>query len=449
MSSSSTSSDSNIYIATADSKDYLINPIDWNNITTHGVKDNSIPGSKIISIPVSKIVGDLPGGASKADVDAANLSSSDIISWQSKLGIDQLNTAISGKADKATTLAGYTIGDAYTKAEVDAKIGSSQTGLKFYKETGDVGSENSSATIDASAISLIGSVAINNSLTTNTITCSTIQNPTDKLTLSSPHSIDLYSDTGSVNITTAGTLGLSAGTDIRWTGNGSYINPAKLSAAESFEIYANNDIHINSDVGNVSIGGQTVSIYGNNSEINLSTSQVNFTGNASFPQDKFIEFHTTAGGTTTNYGTSASFSDDGGGNVTISSYQAKLWDLSTGNSLTLTPESIDIMDSSSTHTTIKPRVIQVGQNNWASTLGYAKLDISGDGIDDALNYDSISTTHSNIHRIKLPKGNIEDGTSFIIWVGTQAQYTALTTKDPSTMYFIIGTDGNVTTKFGV
>lgn len=98
--SSSTSSDSNIYIATVDSKDYLINPIDWNNVTTHGVKDNSIPGSKIISIPVSKIVGDLPGGASKADVDAANLSTSDINEWQKKLQIDTLDALVDAKQNK-------------------------------------------------------------------------------------------------------------------------------------------------------------------------------------------------------------------------------------------------------------------------------------------------------------------------------------------------------------
>ncbi len=41
--------------------------------------------------------------------------------------IEANTTAISNKADKATTLAGYNIGDAYTKAEVDAKITQSGT----------------------------------------------------------------------------------------------------------------------------------------------------------------------------------------------------------------------------------------------------------------------------------------------------------------------------------
>lgn len=131
-SSSSTSSDSNIYIATADSNDYLINPIDWNNITTHGVKDNSIPGSKIISIPVSKIVGDLPGGASKADVDAANLSTSNITAWQKKLQIDTLDALVDTKQDKLTagtniTISGNTISSTGTKYTAGTNISISDT----------------------------------------------------------------------------------------------------------------------------------------------------------------------------------------------------------------------------------------------------------------------------------------------------------------------------------
>ena len=131
-SSSSTSSDSNIYIATADSQDYLINPIDWNNITTHGVKDNSIPGSKIISIPVSKIVGDLPGGGSKADVDASNLSSTNITAWQEKLEIDTLNALVNTKQDKLTagtniTITNNTISSTATKYTAGTNISISDT----------------------------------------------------------------------------------------------------------------------------------------------------------------------------------------------------------------------------------------------------------------------------------------------------------------------------------
>ena len=44
-------------------------------------------------------------------------------------------TAISGKADKATTLAGYNISDAYTKTEVNTELGKKQDNLQYYKET--------------------------------------------------------------------------------------------------------------------------------------------------------------------------------------------------------------------------------------------------------------------------------------------------------------------------
>lgn len=44
-------------------------------------------------------------------------------------------TAISGKADKATTLAGYGIADAYTKTEVNTELGKKQDKLYGYNET--------------------------------------------------------------------------------------------------------------------------------------------------------------------------------------------------------------------------------------------------------------------------------------------------------------------------
>lgn len=48
--------------------------------------------------------------------------------------VDVLETVVDGKADKATTLAGYGIGDAYTKTEVDSKLSS------VYKYKGSVAS---------------------------------------------------------------------------------------------------------------------------------------------------------------------------------------------------------------------------------------------------------------------------------------------------------------------
>lgn len=51
-------------------------------------------------------------------------------------------TAISGKADKATTLAGYNIGDAYTKTEVNTELGKKQDNLYGYSETLEGTEEN-------------------------------------------------------------------------------------------------------------------------------------------------------------------------------------------------------------------------------------------------------------------------------------------------------------------
>lgn len=44
--------------------------------------------------------------------------------------VDALETVVSGKADKATTLAGYGIGDAYTKTEVDEAIEAAESALE-------------------------------------------------------------------------------------------------------------------------------------------------------------------------------------------------------------------------------------------------------------------------------------------------------------------------------
>ena len=57
--------------------------------------------------------------------DGGNLYINTFVLQQS--GMTPLQESITGKADKATTLAGYGIGDAYTKCEVDAAISSAIT----------------------------------------------------------------------------------------------------------------------------------------------------------------------------------------------------------------------------------------------------------------------------------------------------------------------------------
>ena len=53
-----------------------------------------------------------------------------------KTTVETLTTTVNGKADKATTISGYGITDAYTKTEVDAKVSS------VYKYKGSVANEN-------------------------------------------------------------------------------------------------------------------------------------------------------------------------------------------------------------------------------------------------------------------------------------------------------------------
>lgn len=59
-----------------------------------------------------------------------------------KSALDTLTETVSGKADAATTLAGYGIEDAYTKIEIDAKVSS------VYKYKGSVANEDALPTAD-------------------------------------------------------------------------------------------------------------------------------------------------------------------------------------------------------------------------------------------------------------------------------------------------------------
>lgn len=67
------------------------------------------------------------------------------------------NTAIEGKADKATTLAGYNIGDAYTKTEVNTALGKKQDKLAIYSESINPDKTYNSAEIKNAEIFTIGS----------------------------------------------------------------------------------------------------------------------------------------------------------------------------------------------------------------------------------------------------------------------------------------------------
>ena len=71
---------------------------------------------------------------------------------------------ISGKADKATTLAGYGIGDAYTKSEVDNALEGKQDKLTIFTETEGL----SSYSINPNTLTKLGTLASNVTLSLNT-----------------------------------------------------------------------------------------------------------------------------------------------------------------------------------------------------------------------------------------------------------------------------------------
>ena len=71
---------------------------------------------------------------------------------------------ISDKADKATTLAGYGIGDAYTKSEVDAAIDGKQDKMPIFTETAGL----SSYSINPNMLTKLGTLASNVTLSLNT-----------------------------------------------------------------------------------------------------------------------------------------------------------------------------------------------------------------------------------------------------------------------------------------
>lgn len=649
-SSSSTSSDSNIYIATADSEDYLINPIDWNNITTHGVKDNSIPGSKIISIPVSKIVGDLPGGGSKADVDASNLSSTNITAWQEKLEIDTLDALVNTKQDKLTagtniTITNNTISSTNTKytagtnisisdtnvisvsglskssvglgnvdntsdankpistatqTALDALVNTKQDKLRYYTEDTNTNvyignypnipeSVNVSAEKDISISSDVGKISLSssgggvnvygdlkiyntgklyiddanpfdsyqkklnyyreadhidygsyaniaanriefdgdiagtgiltaisskpsdNKLLSEKAVATALSTKQDKLNYYSETSGDNPSATISVaniklngsvaegnNTTASGESSHAEGDGTnasRWcshaegngttasgpsshaeggvtTASGNYSHAegglttasGNYSHAEGYNTEASGQYQHVSGKWNIKdtenkyafiIGNGTTDTNRSNAFTVDWDANLNINGNATFPYDKKIVFETAASGLTATYGTYIDMSNDGGGKLLLSSDQINIQDLSTSDATTATsdattatPGKLLVQAGNGNKTTITADKIIIGENNWLTELGYGKLLIAGDGVEDMLSYGTISSS-TLTHAIKLPKGNTADSTSFQIWVGTQAEYTALTSKDPSTMYFIVATNGTVSIKFGV
>lgn len=94
--------------------------------------------------------------------DGGNLYINTFVLQQS--GMTRLQESITGKADKATTLAGYGIADAYTKSEVDAALDGKQDKITIFTETAGL----SSYSINPNMLTKLGTLASNVTLSLNT-----------------------------------------------------------------------------------------------------------------------------------------------------------------------------------------------------------------------------------------------------------------------------------------
>lgn len=94
--------------------------------------------------------------------DGGNLYINTFVLQQS--GMTPLQESITGKADKATTLAGYGIRDAYTKNEVNAAIEGKQDKITIFTETAGL----SSYSINPNMLTKLGTLASNVTLSLNT-----------------------------------------------------------------------------------------------------------------------------------------------------------------------------------------------------------------------------------------------------------------------------------------
>lgn len=82
------------------------------------------------------IKADIAKKADSADVYTKTAMNTELGKKADKAIVETLTTTVEGKADKATTISGYGITDAYTKKEVDAKVAS------VYKYKGSVANED-------------------------------------------------------------------------------------------------------------------------------------------------------------------------------------------------------------------------------------------------------------------------------------------------------------------
>lgn len=99
--------------------------IDGEIVVFSGATGKVIKSSKINMTALNEAIAKAHEHANKDKLDTYNKTQTELLAEASKDAqskVDTLKTTVDKKADKATTLAGYNIEDAYNKTEVDAKL---------------------------------------------------------------------------------------------------------------------------------------------------------------------------------------------------------------------------------------------------------------------------------------------------------------------------------------
>lgn len=128
--------------------------IDGEIVVMSGATGKVIKSSKISMTTLNNAIAKVHEHANKAKLDTYNKTQTELLSEASQDAqskVDALKTTVDGKADKATTITGYGITDAYNKTEIDAKLKIIQDNVNTKVDTDTVDSKVTTAKVEAIA----------------------------------------------------------------------------------------------------------------------------------------------------------------------------------------------------------------------------------------------------------------------------------------------------------
>lgn len=128
--------------------------IDGEIVVMSGATGKVIKSSKISMTTLNNAIAKVHEHANKAKLDTYNKTQTELLSEASQDAqskVDALKTTVDGKADKAITITGYGITDAYNKTEIDAKLKTIQDNVNTKVDTDTVDSKVTTAKDEAIA----------------------------------------------------------------------------------------------------------------------------------------------------------------------------------------------------------------------------------------------------------------------------------------------------------